>query len=221
VPLFLFFLFLVVFFPWLFLPLLAVFLLNLLLVPFGFTLRSLWSLITVPGELFHIALNRNLRQNHALEHATINVIEEWYGPQRLSGHAAEDGFYIHGAADPRVVEEAARVGYGRLVAGEKELAVHKRCGTTIAAANFVSSAIFLALLLASGRFTLLNVVIALAMANLVGPFLGNTLQAYVTTDWDVRQRRIVGVDYDSGRAVFVPWGWQALPTKFFVRTRKT
>lgn len=216
----LFFLLLVLFFPWLLFPLIAVVLLNLLLLPFGFTLRSLWSFFTVPGELLRISLNPNLRKNHALEHATINVLEERYGPQRLSGNAAEDGFYLHGAADPRLIEEAARIGHGRLLAGERELAVHRRCGTTIAAANFVSSAVFLVLLLTTGHFNLLNVIFALALANLAGPVLGNVLQAYVTTDWDVRDRVIVRVEYNPERAVFVPWGWQALPTEFFVRTRR-
>ncbi|MDI3538300.1 MAG: hypothetical protein PWP12_216 [Bacillota bacterium] len=218
-PLVLFFLLLVFFFPWLILPLAAFFLLNLLLLPFGFTLRSLWNFFTVPGELMRIALNRNLRKNHALEHATINVLEERFGPQRLSGNAAENGFYIHGAADPRLIEEAARIGYSRLLAGERHLAIHKRCGTTIAAANFVASAVFLALLLGSGHFTLLNVVVALAIANLTGPALGSLLQAYVTTDADVRDRVITGVEYSFNRPAFVPWGWQVLPTEFFVRTR--
>ncbi|MDK2927186.1 MAG: hypothetical protein PWR31_876, partial [Bacillota bacterium] len=220
VPLLLFFLLLIVFFPWLILPLAAFFLLNLLLLPFGFTLRSLWNFFTVPGELARIALNPNLRKNHALEHATINVLEERFGPQHLAGNAAEDGFYIHGAADPRLIEEAAQIGYGRLVAGERRLAIHKRCGTTIAAANFVASAVFLLLLLTSGHFNLLNVILALAVANLSGPLLGDFLQAHLTTNWDVRDRVIVGVEYSPERPAFVSWGWQVLPTEFFVRTRR-
>lgn len=219
-PLLVFFLLLVVFFPWLLLPLAAFLLLNLLLLPFGFTLRSLWNFFTVPGELLRIALNPNLRKNHALEHATINVLEERYGPQRLAGNAAEDGFWIHGAADPRLIEDAARIGHRRLLAGERRLAVHKRCGTTIAAANFVSSAVFLLLLLTTGHFTLWNVILALGLANLAGPLLGDFLQVHVTTSPEVGDRVIVGVEYNVERPAFVSWSWQVLPTEFFVRTKR-
>jgi hypothetical protein len=220
VSLVLFFIVLALFFPWLLLPLLLVFFFNLLLIPFGFTIRSMHNLLTVPGELIRIAFNPNLRKNHALEHSTINVIEERYGPQRLSGQAAEDGFYIYGAVDPVVVEAAARIGHGRLLAGEKDLVVHKRCGTTIAAANFVSSAAFLALLLATRHFTFLNVVLALIIANLIGPLLGTALQRLVTTSWDVRDREIVGIEHSWESApptLFASWG--LTPQIFFVRTK--
>ena len=165
-------------------------------------------------------MNPNLRKNHALEHATINVIEERYGPQRLSGQAAEDGFYIYGAIAPTIVEAAARIGLGRLLAGEKDLVVHRRCGTTIAAANFVSSAAFLVLLLATHHFTFFNVVIALLLANLIGPLLGTVLQKYVTTSWDVRDRGITGIEQSWERPAPLLLSWAAVPQRFFVRTRR-
>ena len=57
----------------------ASFLFNLLLIPFGFTIRSVLNLLTVPGELIKIAKGIPiLEENHALEH-TINVTEERYG----------------------------------------------------------------------------------------------------------------------------------------------
>ncbi|HHV08614.1 MAG TPA: hypothetical protein GXX69_10430 [Firmicutes bacterium] len=216
-----FFLVLAAMFPWLLLPLLLFFLFNLMLIPFGFTIRSMWNLFTVPGELIRVAFNPNLRKNHALEHATINVIEERYGPQRLSGHADQSGFYIYGAVDPNLLEAAARAGHGRLLAGERELVVHRRCGTTIAAANFISSAAFLGLLLATRHFTFFNVVIALAIANLIGPLLGTILQKYVTTSWDVRDREIVGIEYNwETQPTLFFGGWTAVPQKFFIRTRR-
>ena len=99
--LFLILLFLIlVVFPWLLIPLTVFFLFNLLLLPFGFTLRSLFSLLTIPGQIWQIATNRRLRANHALEHATINVIEEYYGPQQLAGFAREDGFLSRDRPSP-------------------------------------------------------------------------------------------------------------------------
>lgn len=208
------------FFPWIILPLILVFLFNLLLIPFGFTVRSMLNLLTVPGQLVRVAFNPNLRKNHALEHATINVIEEHFGPRQLSGYATEEGFYILGVIAPNILDAAARAGHGRLLAGEKELAVHRRCGTTIAAANFISSAAFLGLLLATRHFTFFNVVVALAIANLTGPLLGTILQKHVTTSWDVRDREIVGVEYDWEQPVSFFSGWIRAQQRFFVRTRR-
>ena len=216
----LFLILLTAFFPWLLFPLVLFFLFNLLMIPFGFTIRSMWNLLTVPGQLVRVAFNPNLRKNHALEHATINVIEEQFGSRQLSGYAAEDGFYIFGAVDPGILEAAARAGHGRLLAGERELVVHRRCGTTIAAANFISSAAFLGLLWATRHFTFLNVMVALAVANLIGPLLGTMLQKHVTTSWDVRDREISGIEYKCERPASFFGGWVAVPQQFFVRTRR-
>jgi hypothetical protein len=215
----LFFILLALFFPWLLVPLLVVLFINLLMIPFGFTIRSMWNLLTVPGQLVRVAFNQNLRKNHALEHATINVIEERFGPQQLSGYATEDGFYLYGIVDPNILEAAARAGHGRLLAGERELVVHRRCGTTIAAANFISSVAFLSLLWATRYFTFFNVVIALVMANLIGPLLGTILQQHVTTAWDVRDREIAGVEYQLEQTVSLFSALRTVPQKFFIRTR--
>jgi len=210
---------LLVIFPWLLIPLAVFFLFNLLLLPFGFTLRSLLNLLTIPGQIWQIATNRRLRMNHALEHATINVIEEHYGPQQLSGFAREDGFFIKGPARPQLIEEAARIGLRRLQQGERELAIHRRCGTSIAAANFLASAIFLFLLYVTRHFTLFNVLLAVVVANLLGPLLGDWLQAHFTTLADVEDMDIVGVEYRVPEFGFFPLPLGFVPTEFFVRTR--
>jgi len=218
--LFLILLFLIlVVFPWLLIPLTVFFLFNLLLLPFGFTLRSLFSLLTIPGQIWQIATNRRLRANHALEHATINVIEEYYGPQQLAGFAREDGFFIKGQAQPHIIEEAARLGLRRLQQGEKDLAIHRRCGTSIAAANFLASLVFLLLLFITRHFTLINVLRAMVAANLLGPLFGDWLQARFTTLADVDNVDIVGVEYRVPDFGFFPLNLGFVPTEFFVRTR--
>lgn len=218
--LFLILLFLIlVVFPWLLIPLTVFFLFNLLLLPFGFTLRSLFSLLTIPGQIWQIATNRRLRANHALEHATINVIEEYYGPQQLAGFAREDGFFIKGPAQPHIIEEAARLGLRRLQQGEKDLAIHRRCGTSIAAANFLASLVFLLLLFITRHFTLINVLLAMVAANLLGPLFGDWLQARFTTLADVDNVDIVGVEYRVPDFGFFPLNLGFVPTEFFVRTR--
>lgn len=212
-------LFVLIIFPWLLIPLALFVIFNLLLLPFSFTLHSFFSLLTIPGQLWQIATNRRLRINHALEHATINVIEEHFGPQQLMGFAREDGFFIKGPAQPHIIEEAARVGLRRLQRGESHLALHRRCGTSMAAANFLASVVFLGLLLATQQFTLVNVILAMLSANLAGPLLGEWLQRYFTTSADVGDMEIVGVEYRVPGFGFFPLSLGVIPTEFFVRTQ--
>jgi len=193
---------------------------NLLLIPFQFTAVSLVNLVTIPRQIYEIAVNPRLRVNHALEHATINVLEEHYGPLNLAGLAREDGFLIRGAADPAAIEEAARLGLARLQRGETGLVVHNRCGTSIAAANFLSSVFFLILLLQTGRFTLLNILFAMLLANLTGPVFGRLVQKYLTTSGRVEGMEIVGVEYGYEPLDFFGLRVYRQPTDFFVRTRQ-
>ena len=46
--------------------------------------------------------------NHALEHATVNILESRYGYKNLAGYAEDNGFYIIGANNIFQVEQAAR-----------------------------------------------------------------------------------------------------------------
>ncbi len=196
-----------------------IFIFSLVVIPFQFTFRSLIHILTVPRQIYEIATNQRLRTNHALEHATINSIEERYGPQRLSGLAREDGFLIRGAADPALVESYARLGLERLRRGETRLAIHERCGTSIASANVISAIVFLALLLQTGMFTIWNVIFAMLIANLTGPILGRLVQRFLTTSVQVDHVEIVGVEYEYQQKDFFGVMFMRQPTDFFVRTR--
>jgi len=126
-------LFMFFFFPAFLLPFLTfIGIILLILIPFRLALNSIVLLLNAPGQIYSIATNKRLRKNHALEHATINVLEERYGQGMFySGMAQENGFFIRGRGDIWEVEEAAREGLFRLQQGEENLAVHNRCGTTI------------------------------------------------------------------------------------------
>jgi len=204
--------------PWLF-PFLLLFFLSLIFfLPFGFTIYSLYTILTVPVEIWRIATDKRLRKNHALEHATINVIEERFGPTNLAGLARKDGFYIKGFVDPILLEEAARVALFRMKRGEKSLAVHKRCGTTMAMVNFIAAVTFLLLLFLTGYLTVLNVLLALLVSYALGPLLSPWIQMKLTTSAKVDDMEILGVEYGGGG--FRAWGLPFLyiPTDFFVRT---
>ncbi|MDI6604651.1 MAG: DUF6391 domain-containing protein [Thermoanaerobacteraceae bacterium] len=179
----------------LFFPIIIFLTINILFLLLQFTLRSFFSIITIPGEIIKIAMNKQLRRNHALEHATINVIEETYSIFSLSGIADENGFAIRGNVGAELVENAARVGLKRMKSGECRLAIHKRCGTTIAITNFAFSLIFLILILKFWTLTILNVITAMFLANLSGPILGSFVQKYFTTSCDVKDIDIASVRY--------------------------
>jgi len=176
---------------------------NLLFIPVWVAAWSLAAALTAPAQFLAVATNKRLRRNHALEHATINVLEERFGPHRLAGLAREDGFIIKGWGDPKAIRLAAEEGLARLKRGEKDLAVHDRCGTSWASANFVTAVVFLVLLFGLGRFSLANVILVMLLANLGGPVLGRLFQRYVTTSTDVEDLFITGFEC---QAAHLGWG---------------
>lgn len=196
------------------------FLFLLFLIPFKFTVDSVITLLYAPRQLLKMAGNEKLSRNHALEHATVNVLEEKYGYRNLSGLAKEDGFQISGQFDPAVVEDAAREGLWRLQQGEEDLVIHKRCGSSMVVANLLSAITFIFLLLVTKAFSLFNVILALLLAKVLGPKVGSWVQKNFTTSADVEGLEVVGVYTDRQRysspALFSQIGTQQV----FVRTRE-
>ena len=162
----------------------------LLIVPFAFALGSLNTLLTLPFQMIAVALDKERRRNHALEHATVNVLEERIG-QRLpiSGFAEADGFFVNGvAAQPAAIMAAAQEGLQRLQAGERSLAWHPRCGTVIVAGQLISALTFFAVLFylkLSLPTLLVAMVVALLLGRLLAQPLGLLLQRTLTTRTDV------------------------------------
>jgi hypothetical protein len=77
-----------------------------------------------------------IRRNHGLEHATLHVLSKRYPKQSLAGHSDVGGFWVIGEVSIEDVYEAVEEALTRLRDGEKNLAVHRNCGT-----NFVTSGI--------------------------------------------------------------------------------
>lgn len=203
--------------------LVAVFLVLSLLamsIIIGVTLTSLITLVTAPSQLFRLLRNRQLRRNHALEHATINIIEERFGRSQLAGLARPDGFLIFGTVSPALVLEAAREGLRRLQQGERRLAIHPRCGTTLVAGQLVLAITFLGALLLLRQLSLWPFILGILAAMLVGPRLSPFLQRWVTTDAQVEGLIIEGL---QPHVVAVPLPWTRIltpvPRILLVRTR--
>jgi len=167
--------------------------LLLMLVVFGFTMRALASLLLIPGEVAAVFTNASVRRNEALKHATMNVIEERYGPSGLNGVAMKRGFTLDGIAPPDIILAAALEGLRRLRAGERRLAIHRRCVPAIVTAGVLGAVAFLGILLGTDRLNLLNVVLAVMVANALAPFVGTVLQKLLSRYADLSHLRIVGL----------------------------
>ena len=66
---------------------------------------------------FRIPVISRVRRNHALEHATMNVLGERRKARRLVGRSSVGGFYIYGDVSAEDVIAAAQEGLQRLKVG--------------------------------------------------------------------------------------------------------
>jgi hypothetical protein len=79
-----------------------------------------------------------VRQNHALEHATMHVLARRNPYLRLMGRSTPSGFIIYGPLETQEVAAAASEALARLQQGEEHLAVHPRCGTNLAVTSVMA-----------------------------------------------------------------------------------
>lgn len=139
-----------------------------------------------------------VRRNHALEHATVHVLQEQFQRLRVSGLSTERGFVLIGDIPTAATEKAAFEALNRLRAGQHQLAIHPQCGT-----NFVVQGILCTMVGFFGfagigwrrAFIRLNQVsILMLLAALFSPLLGMTAQSHITTDSQVGALRITSVE---------------------------
>jgi predicted phage tail protein len=83
-------------------------------------------------KLDDLLFGRRIRQNHALEHATITILSDRIPDLRVSARSNSDGFTIFGDVDLGQLRIALDEALSRLLAGEAELAIHPNCGTNLA-----------------------------------------------------------------------------------------
>jgi hypothetical protein len=74
---------------------------------------------------------RRIRQNHALEHATITILSGYIPDLRVSARSSSRGFTIFGDVDLGQLRRALDEALTRLQAGEAQLAIHPNCGTNL------------------------------------------------------------------------------------------
>ena len=171
--------------------------LFLFVLPILFSLQAVGSLFVYPRQLKAVLGNKILRRNHALEHATIVVMMERQPGRRLNGFSTDEGFFVQGVRSAQEVDSAAREALRRLRGGEKGLAIHRNCGTTIVAANLLAAIFFLGALgiglyLNWPLYLLILGSVILAFALRVA--LSLLLQRFVTTDADLTNAEVGWVE---------------------------
>jgi membrane protein implicated in regulation of membrane protease activity len=171
----------------------------LFLLPILFSLQAVGSLFVYPRQLKAVFGNRILRRNHALEHGTIAVMMEREPGRKLNGFSTDDGFFVQGVRSLAEVESAAREAIRRLQNGEKGLAVHRNCGTTIVAANLLAAIFFfvalgLGLLYLGSSYIYLLIVGSVVLAFVLRVPLSLLLQRFVTTDADLKNAEVGWVE---------------------------
>jgi hypothetical protein len=190
----------------------------LMLVVFGFTVRALSSVLLIPRQAASLFTNESVRRNEVLKHATMNVIEERFGPSGLNGVSRDRGFTLDGIAPPDIILLAAQEGLRRLRGGERRLAIHRRCVTAIVSAGLLAALAFFGILMGIGRLNLLNVVLAVTLANALAPFAGMLLQKLLPRYTDLSDLHIVGLS-GSPLAEQRPPGDRPPSEHFEVRTK--
>ncbi len=129
-----------------------------------------------------ILFGRRIRQNHALEHATITILSGYVPELRISARSSSRGFIIFGDVDLGQLRRALNEALYRLQAGEAQLAIHPNCGTNLVV-GFTMLTFGTLLGMTSNRARTRVATAALSsVAGLVAARpLGEIVQKYVTT----------------------------------------
>jgi hypothetical protein len=174
-------------------------------------------LVRAPRHLWQLVVYRRMRQNHALEHATINVLMKRYRTHSVTGMPDRNGFHVRGRIAPAAVAEASREALRRLRRGERALAFSSRCPTSLVAAQIVIAILGTIALYFLNQLTPPLVLLVLVGSALAGPFLSPYLQRLILVSPEIGDLTIrdIEVDQPHGRFGVVSF---LLLNPVFVRT---
>jgi hypothetical protein len=151
--------------------------------------------VNIFQQVWHqMTLGAPVRENHALEHATIVLLSKRYPDTRFSGISFARGFFVFGDVPTEAVRPATDQALALLRGAHPEMAIHERCGTNLAVAGILTS--FSAMSVARLRRpynTFNNVMMATTAAMIAARPLGLLVQRYVTTRTPTSNMRIAKV----------------------------
>ncbi len=135
-----------------------------------------------------------VKQNHALEHATIVLLSKKYPDVRLAGISFAAGFFVFGDIPTEAILPAAQEALNLLRTTQPELAVHERCGTNLAVSGMLTGLSAMAVAKMRRPFsTANNVILASTAALILARPLGLAVQRYFTTQTPNSSMTITGV----------------------------
>jgi hypothetical protein len=129
-----------------------------------------------------LLLGAAVKQNHALEHATIVLLSRKFPDVRLAGISFAAGFFVFGDLPTEAILPAAQEALTLLRTTSPELAIHERCGTNLAVSGLLTGLSAMTVARMRRPFnTFNNVILASTAALILARPLGLTVQRYVTT----------------------------------------
>ena len=141
-----------------------------------------------------LLFGRRIRQNHALEHATVTILTRLQPGLVLSARSNSRGFTIYADVDTTLVRRACDEGLRRLRAGEVALAIHPNCGTNLAVGTSLAMLGSLFALTALRPRTRVASAVVSSLAGMAAARpLGEIVQKHVTTLPDLHDVRIVAI----------------------------
>jgi hypothetical protein len=147
-----------------------------------------------------------VRQNHALEHATMHLLTAHWTGLRLVGRSDWSGFALYGEVETQAVEQAVAEALARLQHHEDWLAVHPRCGTNLAATVLLAGSTTYAATVLPTRSRIVKGVAILAAvvgALAFGQRFGLAAQRHITTTPHLEDARVVAVHREVQSGVVI------------------
>lgn len=150
---------------------------------------------------------RRTRRNHALEHATVHMLQRKHKNLRVSGVSTSFGFVLFHNVSADAVDAAAQDALKRLKKGESALAIHPNCGTNLVTTGALATLVAVVLWwgkrpLTRGRLNL--TLTGMILALMLGQPLGMDIQKNFTTEGDPGDLEIFSVHTDT--ISFPTWG---------------
>ncbi|MBK8137565.1 MAG: hypothetical protein IPK52_17420 [Chloroflexi bacterium] len=150
---------------------------------------------------------RRTRRNHALEHATVHLLQRKFKELRVSGVSTTFGFLLFHNAPAELVDTAAHDALKRLKKGESGLAVHPNCGTNLMTTGVLATLVAVVLWWGNRKLTrarLNMTLLGMVGAVIVGQPLGMEVQKHFTTAGDPGDLAIRTVHTETVK--FPTWG---------------
>ena len=145
-------------------------------------------------EVGDLLFGRRIRQNHALEHATVTILTRECPSLAVSARSTSRGFTIFADLDIPTVRRCCDEALLRLCGGEADLAIHPNCGTNLAVGT---SLVMIGSLFAISSLRSRTRIASALASSFAGIFgsrrLGQIVQRHVTTLPDLHDVRIISI----------------------------